>query len=60
MIPMVVLNDATGANDQPFDMTSGGTYATLRGWGSEVAVTDPNSIMNTAVRSHYMTTGSCN
>jgi mannan endo-1,4-beta-mannosidase len=45
-------------DDQPFDMTSG-TYATLQGWGKEVSVTDPNSIMNTSVRSRYMTTGSC-
>jgi len=41
-------------------MTTGGTYATLQGWGREVAVTDPNSIMNTSARSRYMTTGSCN
>lgn len=46
-------------NDQPFDM-SNGTYDGLQGWGKEVAVTDPNSIMNTSVRSHYMMTGSCN
>jgi mannan endo-1,4-beta-mannosidase len=47
-------------SDQPFDMTSDGTYATLRGWGAEVATSDPNSIMNTSVRSRYMMTGSCN
>lgn len=46
-------------NDQPFDMSSG-TYADLHGWGQEVSVTDPNSIMNTSVRSRYMTTASCN
>jgi mannan endo-1,4-beta-mannosidase len=45
--------------DQPFDMTTDGTFATLQGWGKEVAVTDPNSIMATSVRSHYMTAGSC-
>jgi mannan endo-1,4-beta-mannosidase len=45
--------------DGPFDMTTAGTFATLTGWGLEVAVTDPNSIKNTAVRSRYMTTGSC-
>jgi mannan endo-1,4-beta-mannosidase len=48
------------ASDQPFDMTSNGTYAGLQGWGLEVAVTDPNSIQNTSKRSKYMTTGSCN
>lgn len=48
------------AADQPFDMTSNGTFAGLRGWGLEVAVTDPNSIQKTSKRSKYMTTGSCN
>jgi len=45
--------------DQPFDMSTDGTFAKLQGWGKEVAVTDPNSIMATSVRSHYMTAGSC-
>jgi mannan endo-1,4-beta-mannosidase len=31
-------------------MTTDGTFAGLTGWGKEVAVTDPNSIMNTSVR----------
>jgi len=46
-------------DDQPFDMTTDGTFAGLQGWGAEVAVTDPNSIQNTSVRSSYMLTGSC-
>ena len=46
-------------NDQPFDMTTDGTFAGLQGWGAEVAVTDPNSIQKTSVRSSYMLTGSC-
>jgi mannan endo-1,4-beta-mannosidase len=48
------------ASDQPFDMTSNGTYAGRQGWGLEVAVTDPNSIKNASTRTKYMTTGSCN
>jgi mannan endo-1,4-beta-mannosidase len=47
-------------SDQPFDMTSNGTFAGLKGWGLEVAVTDPNSIQKTSKRSQYMTAGSCN
>lgn len=46
-------------DDQPFDMTTDGTFAGLQGWGAEVAVTDPNSIQKTSVRSSYMLTGSC-
>jgi mannan endo-1,4-beta-mannosidase len=46
-------------NDQPFDMTTDGTFAGLQGWGAEVAVTDPNSIQKTSVRSSYLLTGSC-
>ena len=48
------------AGEQPFDMSTDGTYNGLQGWGKEVAVTDANSIMNTSKRSHYMTAGSCN
>ncbi|MEO5767654.1 MAG: cellulase family glycosylhydrolase, partial [Polyangia bacterium] len=48
------------AADQPFDMSTDGTYNGLQGWGKEVAVTDTNSIMNTSKRPHYMTAGSCN
>jgi mannan endo-1,4-beta-mannosidase len=48
------------ANDQPFDMAPGGSFANLSGWGLEVAVTDPNSIKETSVRPRYMLTGSCN
>jgi hypothetical protein len=48
-------------NCNPFwDMTDGGTYAELYDWGLEVAVTDPNSIQNTSVRSYFMDWGSCN
>jgi mannan endo-1,4-beta-mannosidase len=47
------------ATDEPFDMTTDGTFAGLTGWGLEVAVTDPNSIKNTSVRPGYMKTGSC-
>jgi mannan endo-1,4-beta-mannosidase len=40
-----------GNNPQAFlDMTTDSTYATLRAWGLEVAVTDTNSIKNRAVR----------
>jgi mannan endo-1,4-beta-mannosidase len=46
-------------NDQPFDMTTDGTFAGLQGWGAEVAATDPNSIQKTSVRSRYMLTSSC-
>lgn len=47
------------ATDGPFDMTTKGTFDTLEGWGLEVAVTDPNSILNTSVRSQYLKTGRC-
>jgi mannan endo-1,4-beta-mannosidase len=48
-------------NCNPFwDMSSDGTYAELYDWGLEVAVTDPNSIQNTSVRSYFMDWGSCN
>ncbi len=47
-------------SDQPFDMSSDGTYNALQGWGKEVALSDMNSIMNTSKRSHYMTAGACN
>jgi len=46
-------------DDQPFDMTTNGTYDALQGWGAEVAVSDANSIQNTSVRSRYVATGSC-
>lgn len=42
------------------DMTTNGSFETLHGWGLEVAVSDPNSIMNTSVRPRYMTDGTCN
>jgi mannan endo-1,4-beta-mannosidase len=44
-----------GNNPQAFlDMTTDQTYATLHGWGLEVAVTDPNSIKNIAVRPAWL------
>ncbi len=42
------------------DMTGGekrGTFEGLHSWGKEVAVTDPNSIINTSVRTHYLDHG---
>jgi mannan endo-1,4-beta-mannosidase len=48
------------ATSEPFDMTTSGTFASLTGWGLDVAVSDPNSIQNTSVRPQSMTTGSCN
>jgi mannan endo-1,4-beta-mannosidase len=45
-----------GNDPQAFlDMTEDGTYNTLHDWGREVAVTDTNSIQNTAVRPASMT-----
>ncbi|HEU4328122.1 MAG TPA: cellulose binding domain-containing protein [Roseiflexaceae bacterium] len=49
-----------GNNPQTWlDMTTDSTYATLRDWGLEVAVTSPYSIKNTAVRPRSMVTGTC-
>ncbi len=49
-----------GNNPQTWlDMTTDGTFDTLHGWGLEVAVTDPYSIRNTAVRPRSMVTGWC-
>lgn len=49
-----------GNNPQTWlDMTTDSTYATLRDWGLEVAVTSPYSIKNTAVRPRSIVTGSC-
>lgn len=46
-----------GNNPQTFlDMTTDQTYATLHGWGLEVAVTDPYSIKNIAVRPAWLNT----
>lgn len=36
------------------DMTSKGTFDSLHGWGSEVALTHPNSIFNTSVRPSFI------
>jgi mannan endo-1,4-beta-mannosidase len=42
------------------DMSSDGTFAALKGWGLEVAVSDPNSIKNTAKRpASLMNKGVC-
>ncbi|HEY8464448.1 MAG TPA: cellulose binding domain-containing protein [Bacillota bacterium] len=44
-----------GNNPQTFlDMTEDSTFATLHGWGLEVAVTDQYSIKNTAVRPAWL------
>ena len=49
-----------GNNPQTWlDMTTDSTYATLRDWGLEVAVTSPYSIKNTSVRPRSMVTGAC-
>lgn len=49
-----------GNNPQTFlDMTADGTFATLKDWGLEVAVTDPNSIQNTAIRPYSIVHGKC-
>ncbi|MFZ5985816.1 MAG: discoidin domain-containing protein [Bacillota bacterium] len=42
-----------GPGNQPqtfLDMTTDGTFDTLRGWGLEVCITDPHSVKNIAVR----------
>lgn len=39
---------------QDIDMTPSGLFKDLRGWGKEVAVTDPNSIKNTSVRPQFI------
>jgi Carbohydrate binding domain/Cellulase (glycosyl hydrolase family 5)/Divergent InlB B-repeat domain len=41
------------------DMTTDSKFETLRNWGLEVAVTDPNSIKNTSVIPKFMQTGIC-
>lgn len=41
------------------DMTVGGSFATLHGWGLEVATSSPYSIANTSVRPRSLTTGRC-
>lgn len=41
------------------DMTTDNKFATLQGWGLEVAMTDPNSIKNTAVRPKFITNDIC-
>lgn len=42
-----------------FDMAETFAYDSLFGWGKEVAVSLPASIQNTAVRSPWLRTGSC-
>ncbi len=41
------------------DMTTDSKFETLRNWGLEVAVTDPNSIKNTSVIPKFMQIGIC-
>jgi mannan endo-1,4-beta-mannosidase len=49
---------ATG--NSPMDMTTGNTFATLQpGWATEVAMSDPASIHNTAVRTAFVSGGRC-
>jgi mannan endo-1,4-beta-mannosidase len=49
-----------GNNPQTWlDMTSGGTFATLKGWGLEVATTSPASIKNTSKRPASIVNGAC-
>ncbi len=43
-----------------WDMSSDGTYESLYDWGLEVAVSDENSIANTAVRPYYISNAVCN
>ncbi len=42
-----------------FDMTRTLSFDTLERWGLEVAVTDPESIQNNAVRSRFLVEGYC-
>jgi mannan endo-1,4-beta-mannosidase len=53
------LKNSDCASSGPFDMTTAGTFATLAGWGLEVAVSDANSIQRTSVRPRSMTAGNC-
>jgi hypothetical protein len=49
-----------GNNPQTWlDMTSAGTFATLKGWGLEVATTNAASIKNTSKRPTSILTGAC-
>lgn len=49
-----------GNSDCPsMDMTDDSKFETLRDWGLEVAVTDPNSIKNTSVRPKSIVDGAC-
>ncbi|MGH9457891.1 MAG: cellulase family glycosylhydrolase [Thermoanaerobaculia bacterium] len=41
------------------DMTEDGTFAALRGWGEEVAWTDPNGICATSVPSRFLDPDGC-
>jgi mannan endo-1,4-beta-mannosidase len=43
-----------------FDMTSTFSFDSLQSWGEEVAVSDANSLTNTALRPASLTSGSCN
>lgn len=47
-------------DEGPFDMTVGGIFGEWKtDWGREVAVDHANSIQNTSVRPHSITTGTC-
>jgi mannan endo-1,4-beta-mannosidase len=48
------------ADQGAFDMTTGGLFGSWKEtWGSDVAVDDPNSIQNTAVRPPSLTADTC-
>jgi mannan endo-1,4-beta-mannosidase len=48
------------SGNSPMDMTTGSTFATLQtGWATEVTMTDPASIHNTAVRTPFVSGGAC-
>lgn len=44
---------------ESMDMTTDATFESLKSWGLETAVTDPNSLKNTSARPHSMVHGSC-
>ena len=54
-------DDGTWWNDDcwEFDMTRTFAFSSLERWGLEVAVTDANSMQNTAVRPYSMVNGVC-
>jgi mannan endo-1,4-beta-mannosidase len=54
------VDNADCADQGSFDMTSNGAFGSWEtGWGEAVAISDPNSIMNTSRRPGSITQGSC-